>query len=163
MSELLKRKYIDFAFRWSIILKGIDAIIEIVASFVVLFVTQDFVLHAVSLITHEELTEDPKDFISNYLLGAAQNFSVGAQMFAFIYLLSHGVIKLLLIAGLLKKKLWAYPASLVVFSLFIVYQIYRYTYTQSVWLIILTLFDLIVLWLIWREYRYIKKKNSSVL
>lgn len=47
----------------------------------------------------------------------------------------------------------AYPASLVVMTLFIAYQVYRYTYTHGIGLIFLTLFDLVVMWLVWHEYR----------
>lgn len=41
-----------------------------------------------------------------------------------------------------------YPASIVVMSLFIAYQIYRYTYTHGIGLILLTLFDLILIGLV---------------
>ena len=47
-------------------------------------------------------------------------------MFAAIYLLSHGVIKVVLVASLFRELLWAYPAAIVVFTLFIVYQLYPY-------------------------------------
>jgi uncharacterized membrane protein len=40
----------------------------------------------------------------------AQGFSVGTQNFDVFYLLSHGIVKLFLVAALLKNKLWAYPA-----------------------------------------------------
>ncbi|GAC1575862.1 MAG: hypothetical protein NVS3B5_07120 [Sphingomicrobium sp.] len=45
-------------------------------------------------------------------------------------------------------KLWAYPASLVVMGLFIIYQLYRFSYTHGVGLILLTVFDLIVIALV---------------
>jgi uncharacterized membrane protein len=48
------------------------------------------------------------------------------------YLLSHGLVKVLLVAGLLREKLWAYPASLIVLSAFIAYQTYRYSSTHSI-------------------------------
>jgi uncharacterized membrane protein len=156
MKKLSEKKYIKKAFEFGIILKGIDAVIEIISSFLILFVTKSYVMHLALLVVNNELLEDPKDFIANYILGAAQHLSVSTQVFAFIYLLSHGVIKLFLIIGLLKNKFWAYKASLIVFTLFILYQIYRYTHTHSVWLVLLTVFDLVVLWLIYREYKYVK-------
>jgi len=41
---------------------------------------------------------------------------------------------------------------------FIVYQIYRFTLTGSIALIALTVFDLIVIWLIWLEYRAVRSR-----
>lgn len=65
--------------------------------------------------------------------------------------------KLLLVAGLLREKLWAYPASLAVLGLFIVYQLYRYSYTHGVGLIVLSLFDVMVIVLVWHEYRLVRR------
>jgi uncharacterized membrane protein len=70
--------------------------------------------------------------------------------------LSHGLIKIFLVVGLLKEMLWSYPASLVVLAAFIVYQVYRYSYTGSVGLIVLTVFDLIVMILVWHEWRLLR-------
>jgi uncharacterized membrane protein len=42
-------------------------------------------------------------------------------------------------------------------SLFIVYQLYRFFYTRSLGLIVLTVFDLIVMILIWHEYRLLRR------
>ena len=52
------------------------------------------------------------------------------------------MVKVLLVLGLLRGKLWSYPASLVALVLFIAYQIYRFSYTHSPGLIALTVFDL---------------------
>lgn len=40
-----------------------------------------------------------------------------------------------------------------VLATFVLYQVYRYTLTQSVWLILLTALDVTVVALIWHEYR----------
>jgi hypothetical protein len=52
--------------------------------------------------------------------------------------LSHGVVKLWLIIGLLRQKLWYYPLAAAVFGLFIVYQ---YSFTNSLWLLVLSAVD----------------------
>ena len=62
-----------------------------------------------------------------------------------LYLLSHGVVKLFLIAGLLRNRLWAYPVSLVVMGLFIAYRLYCHAQNGGAGLIVLTLFDLFVI------------------
>jgi uncharacterized membrane protein len=115
----------------------------------------------VNTLTQEELIEDPNDVIAAHLLSLAQNFTVSTQRFYAFYLLSHGVIKTFLVAGLLRNKLWAYPVSLVVLGLFIVYQLYRFSYTHGVGLIVLTVFDVIVMGLIWHEYRLVRRHLTS--
>lgn len=145
------------------ILKGINALLEIISSFAILLISQDFVIRSVAFLTQEELGEDPRDRLANYVLTVAQHFSVGTREFAFAYLLSHGVVKIILVISLLKKKLWAYPVSMAVFSLFILYQLYRYTFTHSISLIALTIFDLVVIWLIWKEYRGLKMQDGDGL
>ena len=78
-----------------------------------------------------------------------------------LYLLSHGVIKLFVIIGLLQQKLWYYPTALVIFGLFIVYQLYRFSFTHSPWLLVLTVLDIIVMWLTWHEYSYLRRTNAA--
>src|ERR1019366_3571924 len=114
----------------------------------------------VNRLTQEELIEDPNDFIATHMLAMAQGFSVNSKNFYAFYLLSHGIVKLALVAGLLRNKLWAYPASLVVLAIFVAYQIYRFSDTQSIGLIVLTVFDLFVMVLIWHEYRLMRRHHS---
>jgi uncharacterized membrane protein len=65
-------------------------------------------------------------------------------------------VKVVLVAALLRNKLWAYPVSLVVLGLFIFYQLYRFSYTHSPALIALSVFDVLVIALIWHEYRIVR-------
>jgi uncharacterized membrane protein len=114
----------------------------------------DAIAAFVNGITRAELTEDPRDVVAGYLRHVAAELSVDTKGF-FAYLLSHGLIKIVLVVALMCNLRWAYPASLIVLGLFILYQGYRYTYAPSAGLIILTLFDLTVLALIWHEYRVV--------
>ena len=42
-------------------------------------------------------------------------------------------------------------------GLFVLYQLYRYSYTQSFGLIVLTVFDIFVIILIWHEWRILRR------
>ncbi|TPL07843.1 DUF2127 domain-containing protein [Mesorhizobium sp. B2-4-14] len=148
-------------FEVSLLLKGAHALVECVGGLLLAFVSTSTIVSLVNRLTQEELTEDPNDFIASHLMHAASHFSVGTQHFYAFYLLSHGLIKIALVVGLLRGKLWAYPASLVALLLFIVYQLYRFSYTHSAGLIVLTLFDLIVIWLIWHEYRLVRRHEVA--
>src|SRR6267142_214310 len=125
----------------SVLLKGAHAVIECAGGIVLALVSTSKIVDIVNTLTQEELIEDQNDFVATHLLVWAQNFSIGTKSFYAFYLLSHGVVKLLLVVGLLRNKLWSYPASLVVLGLFIVYQVYRFSYTHGIGLIVLTVFD----------------------
>ena len=156
MKKFLDEHNIHLVFEASLILKGLFAALEIIGSVLAYFVSQQFLVTVATLITADELAEDPRDHIANYFLHSAQNLSISTEHFAAFYLLSHGIIKLWVISGLLREKLWYYPTALVIFGLFIVYQLYRFSFTHSMWLLLLTLLDLIVMWLTWHEYKYLR-------
>jgi len=157
----LNERRIHQIFEISVLLKGAHALIECIGGLVLAFVSSSAIASLVNTLTQEELIEDPNDFVATHLLSLAQNFTVSSQHFYAFYLLSHGLIKVFLVIGLLRNKLWAYPVSFVVLGLFIVYQLYRYSYTHGIGLIVLTVFDVIVMALIWHEYRLVRRHLAS--
>lgn len=161
LNKIINEKRIYLLFEVSLWLKGLFALSEIVAGIATYFVSQQFLLSLVLWVTKDEFVEDPHDLIANFLLHSVQNLSIGTQRFTAFYLLGHGVIKLWLIIGLLSKKLWYYPVAIVVFGLFIVYQLYRYTFTHSIWLLLITALDIIVIALTWHEYRYLRGRLQA--
>lgn len=144
-------------FQVSVLLKGAHALIECVGGIALALVSTSTITDLVNTLTQEELIEDPNDLIATHLRAMAQQFSVGTKHFYAFYLLSHGVVKLLLVVGLLRNKLWSYPASLIVLGFFIVYQLYRFSYTHGIGLIALTMFDIFVMGLIWHEYGLMRR------
>ena len=161
ITKLLEEKNIHLVFEVSLIFKGVIALFEIIGGILVYFVSQNFLLHIVLAITQDELTEDPKDFIAHYLIQSAQSFSISSQHFAAFFLFSHGAIKMFLIIGLLRKKLCFYPTAILVFGLFIVYQLYRFSFTHSPWLLVITLLDVVVIWLTRHEWKYLRNKLET--
>src|SRR5262249_60794177 len=94
--------------------KGLDGVLEIVSGLLLFMVRPATITGLITTLTQHELGEDPHDVIANQLVRLAQNFSVSAQVFAGVYLLSHGVIKVMLVASLFRDRLWAYPAAIAV-------------------------------------------------
>jgi len=139
----------------------VNAALEILGGAALVVVGPAFIPRVIALLTQDELAEDPRDLIANYLLHASSQLSLGGQLFAAIYLLSHGLIKIGLVWALLKCKLWAYPLSMIVFGAFIVYQLYRFTFTHGPGLIALSVFDLVVIGLIYFEYRALKRRSAA--
>ncbi len=144
---------LDKAFRISLMLKAIDSVLEILGGILLLVVSANFINSTVALLTRHELSQDPHDFIANHLLRATNDFATGSKYFAAFYLLSHGIVKIVIILALFKEKMWAYPAMIVVLGAFIAYQLYRLTFKLSISLVLLTIFDIFVVWLTWQEYK----------
>ena len=157
---IIQEKNIRWIFIASVLLKGFNAVLGIVGG--VLFLFTGAVTSIVQFLVQGELIEDPNDFIANSIQHYLPYFSEHSQLFAAFYLLSHGVIKIFLVVGLLRNKLWAYPSAIVVYFLFIAYQLYRFTYTHSVFLVLLTVFDLFVIWLTWHEYKVVNKNQITI-
>jgi uncharacterized membrane protein len=153
----MREKSIHRIFEISILLKGAHALIECLGGVAIALVSGDYIRGLVNSLTQDELVEDPQDFVATHLLAFARDFTVSTQHFYAFYLLSHGAVKLVLVAGLLRNKPWAYPASLVALSFFILYQLYRYSYTHGFGLILLTIFDVVLMWLIWHEYQLLRR------
>jgi uncharacterized membrane protein len=152
-----RQRIIHEAFEVGIVLKGLNAILEVVFGILLLFTN---VLGLVHLLIADALIEDPDNFFAMHLRVLA-NPSHAAQVYGGLYLLGHGIVKIVLVAGLLRKKAWAYPASIAVLSLFILYEAVQFLHTHSMWLFALTIFDLALVWLVWQEYRRISHRRSE--
>jgi uncharacterized membrane protein len=149
---------LDKFFEASVIIKGVEGVIELIVGFSLLTVSANAINHLTYLLTGDELREDPDDTLANFVLHSGQHLASGGTTYLVAYLLIHGFIKLVAVAGLLQNKLWAYPFSLVTLGLFMVYQVYQVSVGHSVAITLLTIYDVFLLWLIWREFQVQKAK-----
>jgi uncharacterized membrane protein len=153
------RSKLHVAFEIGVILKGLNGLLELIGGTLLLVFPPTSLQRFVVSLTQNELSRDPNDFVATHLRSAAEHLSVGQQTFAAIYLLSHGVIKAVLVYALIKDKLWAFPWAIAIFAAFGVYQMYRYVYEPSGWLIALTVLDVIVILLTWAEWQRVKREH----
>jgi uncharacterized membrane protein len=145
---------LDKTFKIGLVLKGLDGILEVAGGILLLFLSPHAIEHIVRTLTAHELSQDPHDVIARYLVHSTSHLSSGITLFGAIYLLSHGIAKIVLVALVLRDKLWAYPWLIVLLLVFIAYQIYRLAWVHfSIGLTALTVFDAALVWLTWREYR----------
>ena len=161
MARFDKAHLRELLFRIGVALKGLDGVLELAGGVALWVVSPTVIAHIVALLTQGEMSEDPRDLVANYLRHAAKRLSVGSEHFLAIYLLGHGAVKIFLVVALLRNKLWAYPVAIVVFGGYIAYQIYRFTLTGALSLIALSVFDLIVIGLVWLEYRAAKTRRTE--
>lgn len=160
MKLKLKEEQIHLLFKIGVMIKGIDGALQAVAGFALLFTTTAALRNLVDWLTQGEPQEDPTDFVANHLVRFFHHLSVSTKHFASVYLLTYGMVKVGLVAGLLRGKLWSYPAALIVLGLFLCYQIYRFSHTHSPGLGLVSLLDLVILAVIWRDYQYLKVRRG---
>lgn len=144
---------LDRVFEIGIVLKGLNGLLELIGGILLLLVTPTQIHGIIRVLTQGELSEDPNDYIASRLLHTSDGLTGPALLFGAAYLLIHGIVKVVLVAALLRNKVWAYPWMIAVLLAFIGYQTYRIVLAPTVSLIALTVFDLVICALTWREYR----------
>lgn len=148
------------AFLVSLAIKAADAILEIAAAVALAVLDAAALQNTVLRLASKHLLHHPDDRVFAWVVRAAESFSIEVKTFAVLYLASHGIIKLILVVGLWRNQAWAYPVSLIAFSGFIAYQIYRFTFTHSPFLVVLTVFDIVVIALVWHEWRFRRARGD---
>jgi uncharacterized membrane protein len=153
------RNWLDRVFAVGIVGKGLNGAVELFGGLLLFVVTPQRIRSLAASWTQSELSEDPHDFIATHLLHTANGLTGHAVLFGAVYLVAHGLVKVVLVVALLLNKLWAYPWMIVVLLLFIGYQLYRIVLDPTAGLIGLTVFDLVIVALTWREYH--EQRHSS--
>jgi uncharacterized membrane protein len=148
-----KEDLTDRVFHVSLLLKGLDGLLECIGGIFLLLIKPEQINSWARSLTEGELSRDPHDFIANHILNTAHELTGASLLFGALYLLSHGVVKLVLVIEVLRDHLWAYTALIVVTVLFVVYQVYRMADEFSLGLFVLTIFDLVIIYLTQKEYR----------
>jgi uncharacterized membrane protein len=152
----MRQRHIHRLFEVSVTLKGLHALFELLTGAAILAVSPVAVSNFFMDLAQREQAQNAPAFIGDFLLGLARAVQHGGQHFAGVYLLVVGLINMGLVIGLLTRTLWSFPAALAALALLMAYQLYRYTHTHALVLILLTLFDAVVWWLVWQEYRVLR-------
>ena len=141
-----------------IFFKGIDGLLETLSGIVLVSVSSQTITHLVYRLFGSELLE-PDDFITHYLVSLLTHLSVSTQAFVSIFLLGHGLVKLGLAASIWFNKLWAYPVAGIVLSVLVVYQVIRFSSSDSVLLLLLTFIDIMIIAMLRPEYKRLIAKG----
>lgn len=152
---------LDKFFEVSVIVKGVEGVFETVAGLAVLLVGSHSLASFAFWLAGQELVEDPSNGFATYIAHTGDKLASGGTTFLVAYLLVHGLIKLIAVGSLLRNELWGYPFSMITLGLFMLYQLFEITQTHSVLLSLLTVFDIFLMWLIYREYQHQKALKTT--
>lgn len=159
METIEEEKEIYQFFRISVILKGLISLAEVVVGSLLLIIPYTFFVRVVEIIIEGPLRDPSYSSIAEPLHIIASQFTAGTALFLAIYLLSRGLVKVFIIWGLLKNKLWAYPVSLVVLSAFLLYQFYQIYAGHGMLVVAISIFDIVVMYFIYREWKIVEGHN----
>jgi uncharacterized membrane protein len=156
-----RQPVLHYLFELGVSLKFVNGVLELIGGVFLFFITPESLNKLAAKMLTDELLEDRKDLVANTLRHVMASLSADTQVFASLYLLVHGIVKVGLVVALCKKKLWAYPLAGVVLVLFTVYQLYLYSHSRSAFQLFLTAVDVLVLLLLWSEYRRVVRRTIA--
>lgn len=106
-----------------------------------------------------ELIEDPQDVLYTFIHHVLDLHPVHISYFVAFYFIFWGILDVVLSYNLLKHRLWAFPASIVLISSFVFYEIIRFfIHTHSPVLLVVISIDFFILWIIKREYKKLESQ-----
>jgi uncharacterized membrane protein len=153
---------IHLIFEIGVIAKGIDGALELIGGLLLVALSPAAIGGTIWYLVQGELKEDPTDLVANLLLHNTQTI-IHTRVSASVFLIVHGVVKLGLVGGLVTNKLWSYPAAIMMFTGFSIYQAYQLTQQNSLFLGIATVLDLMVVLLVIVEYRHVRLATKGDL
>lgn len=155
-TDLLHRTFV-----LSIGAKGLFGLFELIGAVGAYFISPAQIQSFTHWLTAKELQLEPNNVIAQFILHLGASATTSETHFVALYLIIHGLTKVVLVWALLKDKQWAYPWMMVALVLFIVSQSIDLIASFSLGILLLTLFDVFILWLTWREYKLHKKARAA--
>lgn len=158
--NLEARRILHRFFELGILIKGVDGGLELVGGLLLVFLSPAAINRVMFFFVEGELKEDPTDLVANLLLHTTRS-AIEAKVPASVFLIVHGIVKLVLVGGLATNRLWSYPAAILVFAGLTMYQLYQLKQQYSLFLETVTVLDVIVILLVIAEYRYMRIARTS--
>lgn len=142
--------------------KGVDGAAQLVGALVLALVPPAAIEGVVHAVVTRDLLGDPDGFLARHLSLAAHDFVDGStRTFAVVYLLLHGVVKLVLVTALYSRLVRVYPVAVLVLGAFVVYELLRASHTHSLLLVVFAVLDVVIIVLVLREYRELRTRPAD--
>jgi uncharacterized membrane protein len=152
------RSMTERLFRIAVMLKGLDGASQLIGGIVLLLIPPAVITGLVHVIVARDLV--PVGMFAHDLQVAAEHLG-SARNFAVVYLLLHGVVKLVLVYALLREVRPMYPVAAGVLALFIVYELVRAANTHSIALVVFAALDIVIVVLVLREYVLLRRRRVA--
>lgn len=152
-----KEELLDVSFNAMLLGKSIFAFVEFFSGLLLIFIPLDLIKSTIQHLA-ASIAFAP---LSSMITNAGERVTSDATLFAVIYLLLHGALKLVTLALLWRKILWSYPLSIVLLLGFITYQMFEFFNHGTISMLVLCVVDLVMITLTLLEYRKLKAQLSK--
>jgi uncharacterized membrane protein len=152
---------LELVYRIGIVLKGVDGLVEVIAG-LLLWLAPGLLRSLLAPL--EQIDSDDRMlriFIAHLAGRLDTHLAHGPPVFIIFFLLSHGIVKLVLVYCLLKEYRWVYPYALGVLGLFALFQVFALVRSPSIGGGVLMVLDLFIIWLIWREWTALRRQPAE--
>ncbi|MDN5275075.1 MAG: hypothetical protein JWP06_976 [Candidatus Saccharibacteria bacterium] len=150
---------LDTFFEGGLIIKGLTGIVEFISAIILIAVPESLA----NSIATSAVSILPNGFITTTILNSEHSLWTGQHTFAIAFLLVHAGVKFVIVIGLLRNHRWAYPFSIVTLAAMIAYQTYDIAHKFSILMVIITIFDVFIIWLVYREYKKLPSGSTEAL
>jgi uncharacterized membrane protein len=146
-------------FELSILIKGIDGVLELLAGIVLFFISSREITGIVHFLFRYDFDAD--DIINGFVLNITQNLTHSTQMFGAFYLLVNGIIKIAIVLALWSEKPIIFPIAGFILGIVTVFGIVRFLHSLSPLLFFFILLDIVIIILLYYEYKRLKKNGLT--
>lgn len=148
----MAKRLLHYAYLTAILIKGFDGAIEALAGMILAVTGPERLYEWVIRFTAPELTGHHPAL--HAIRSGATRLAESSHKFVLFYLLVHGLLKLGIVAALLRGGgRWLFPIASLILTGFVAYMSWRLTVRWSGWLLGFALFDLLTLALVLNEWR----------
>jgi len=157
-----ERKAEAFAFYLSVWWRVFYGFASLVLGIGLLWLNGWMVSDVFAFLTRSELVEDPNDMLFTFLGSWLGESQTQITLFSAVYLMFWGLLDMFLYISILLKKMWAYTTAIYLISVFSLYIVYRLIHTGSWILFGLLCFDILIIWLTYRERQRVHKEQGII-
>ena len=114
----MTERRIHAIFEASTLHHGLHGLAECIGGLMLAIVSAPALMHVVGRLTQAELDQRPHDALATHLMLWVSHFSTGSKSLCALYLLGHGLTRIVLAVALMRDKRGTYPTSLTAGGLF---------------------------------------------
>ncbi|MBH1980171.1 DUF2127 domain-containing protein [Candidatus Saccharibacteria bacterium] len=165
VKNLDSNKWFQFTYKAGLAVKGFDGLVELFVGLALLFTPG--ILHGILSATGASMShhhDSLHHFVADYIARLDDDLARSGLAFLTLFLIGHGVLKLVLVYCLLRNIVHAYPYVLAALGAFLLYQFYVLAQdVTAIGMWLFTIFDIVIFVLVSLEYKSLKKVSQDTL
>ena len=165
LADIRHAKWFETIYKIGVGIKGFDGLVELLVGIVLIFsphTPHRLLQHAAN--AAQAHNGSVFHWIAHMVIKLDADLTGQTLFFVILFLIAHGVIKLVLVYCLLREYYRAYPYALVILFMLLIIQViplFKDPLSAGLWLF--TILDVIIIYLVWGEYLDLREKLNRPL